>query len=168
MNYTPKYLSWDDVENLCKKICDDIKKDRIEFNFIVPVLKGGFFPSMLIAKNFNIDNFSCIQIRGSNSNLINSDFHEPKYLGCTNSEALKGVNVLICEDIVYSGATLDVVVEKLKMFGVKKIYTCTLYNFCQSERFGKIYHGNIQDDVNWIVFPWDYEHPYSKLQIIKT
>lgn len=165
MDYIPKYLSWEDVGNLCGNICKKLKEDGAKFDVVVPVIKGGFFLSMMVAKNFNIDKFSCIQVRRSNTNLINSDFHEPQYLGCTNSEVLKNSRILICEDIIYSGETLDFVIKELKEFGVKEIYVSTLYNFYKGNKFGKIYQGNIGEEVNWVVFPWDYEHPFMKEEL---
>ena len=48
MDYIPKYLDWKDVENLCMVICNEIRKDKIKFDVVVPVIKGGFFLSNLL------------------------------------------------------------------------------------------------------------------------
>ena len=73
------------------------------------------------------------------------------------------MNILIVEDIVYSGETIKFAIEELKKQGVANIYVSTLYNFYSDNNFGKIYQGNLDDkDVDWIVFPWDYESSYCK------
>lgn len=161
MNYELKELSWSDVKDLSKNICDQITEDKLKIDVVVPVLKGGFFLAMMAMKYLNIDSIGCIQIRRSKSNLPNCDFHEPVFLGVTNIEKIKGANVLVTEDIIYSGETIKFVVTKLKEYGAKNIYISTLYNFYKANDISKIYQGNKNDGVNWIVFPWDFEHPFK-------
>ena len=163
MNYNKKILDWTDIEKLVNKITTNLKNDNISIDTVVPVLKGGFIPSMLIGKNLNIDTYSCIHIRRSASNLANCDFYQPKLLGITATENLKGKNILIVEDIVYSGETIRFAIEQLKEYGVANIYVSTLYNFYLGDDYGKIYQGNCDaKEVDWIVFPWDYENLYCK------
>ena len=166
MNYNKKYIDWNDIEVQVLKIAKDLIKDNVRIDTIVPILKGGFIPSILIGKILNIDTYSCLHIRRSDSNLSNCDFHQPKMLGITTTESLKNKNVLIVEDIVYSGETIKFAIEELKKHGVANIYVCTLYNFYSGNDFGKIYRGNSDPKaVDWIVFPWDYESDYCKMEV---
>lgn len=163
MNYQKKYLTWDNIDHLIKRIVTQLMLDDVDIDTIVPIVKGGFIPSMLIGKNFNIDKYSCLHIRRSNTNLSNCDFHSPELIGLTGKDYLKDANILIVEDIVYSGETLKFAIEELKKCGVKNIYVASLYNFYLGDDFGKIYQGNKNSkEVDWIVFPWDYENNYAK------
>lgn len=163
MNYNKKHIDWNDVEKLVNKIARDLSVDNVRIDTVVPILKGGFIPAVLIGKKFNLDTYSCLHIRRSMSNLSNCDFHQPNMLGITATENLKNKNVLIVEDIVYSGETIKFAIEQLRKYGVANIYVCTLYNFYLGNEYGKIYQGNRDaKEVDWIVFPWDYESSYCK------
>ena len=163
MNYEKRYITWQDVENLVLKISNNLKKDNVKIDTIVPILKGGFIPGTLIGKVLNIDKFSCLHIRRSASNLSNCDFHEPKMLGITATDGLKNKNVLIVEDIIDSGETIKFAIQELKKQGVANIIVASLYSFYLNDNYGKIYHGNDDPkDACWIVFPWDFESSYCK------
>ena len=144
MNYDKKHLDWSDIEKLVNQIVKGLKKDNVDIDTIVPIMKGGFIPSALIGKKLNIDTYSCLHIRRSESNLSNCDFHDPKMLGITATDSLRDKNVLIVEDIVFSGETIKFAIEQLKEYNVKNIYVCTLYNF---------YSGGVicQPLTNWYV-----------------
>ena len=162
MNYQKKILTWEEFYLNISSIASQIVKDDIKVDVLVPVVKGGFIPSVFLGKHLNIDNYSCIQVRRSKSNLANCDFEDAKFLGLLNSEIIANSNILIVEDIIYSGETLELVLKELKKYNPKNIYICSMFNFYTGDKFGKIYYGNKNpSDVNWIVFPWDYEHPYK-------
>jgi len=164
MNYKKKMISWDDVYLCINNIITELQKDKVGIDVLVPVLKGGFIASMFLGKNLDIDKFAGIQVRRSDSNIINSDFHKAKYLGITNPDIIKNAQILIVEDIIHTGKTIELVVEKLKKYQPSKIYICALYNYYSGNDFGKIYQGNVnKNHVNWIVFPWDYQHPEGRL-----
>lgn len=162
MNYDKKILTWDDVYKNIQNIVNEINNDKIKIDLLLPVIKGGFIPAMFIAKHIGIDKFSFIQARRSKSNLSNCDFGDAKFLGLLNKDAIKGANVLIVEDIVYTGDTLKLVLNEIKKYSPKNIYICSMYSFYTGNDLGHIYKGNSNpNEVNWIVFPWDYEHPYK-------
>lgn len=163
MDYQKMFLDWQDIEVLVKKIYNKISEAKIKIDIIVPILKGGFIPAMLIGKLLDNDNFACCQIRRSVSNKSNCDFHSPIVGGLTCADKILNSDVLIVEDIVYSGDTVKKAIEVLKQKGAKNIYIASLFNFYAKSDLGKIYCGNDNiKEINWIVFPWDFESYYCR------
>ena len=160
MDFEKKFLSWEEFYKMINKIAKDIEKDNIKIDVLVPILKGGFIPSMFLDKHLNIDKHAFIHTRSSDSNLSNCDFHTPAFLGITNKKLIKNSNILIVDDVIATGNTLNLVLNKIQKLNPKNIYICSLYNYYDSQI--KIYSGNnSKPKEKWIIFPWDYESEYK-------
>ena len=109
---------------------------------------------MILGSNLNNVDTACIHIKRSLSNDSNSAFGNSIYKGITNVSAIENKNILIVEDIIDSGLTLDKAIEELKLYNPKKIYIATFYNF-NKDRYKDVISGKVMENYYWIVFPWE-------------
>lgn len=153
-NYPVVNIEWNDVLELSSNILRQIKEQNLQIDTIVPVIRGGVPLALLLGYNLENTKTSTIHIRRSLSNTENSDFADSKLLGITNEEDITGKTILITEDIIDYGLSLDCAIENLEKLNPKKIYVATLYNFNHG-KYNDVICGKKMDQQTWIVFPWE-------------
>lgn len=155
-NYTLREISWDELSNMTKKIYDEIVKKKIEIDTFVPILRGGMSLGLLLGKYMQDVNTSCVHIRRSKNNKPNSEFGEAQFMGITNSEAITNKNILIIEDIIDSGLSLDLALQKIKYYKPKSIHIATFFNF-NKDKYASVISSEVPASYVWVMFPWDGE-----------
>lgn len=147
-------ISWEEVERGVSNILSDIKKRNINVDTIVPILRGGAPLGNLISNNINAD-IAYIHIRRTASNDINAEFKIPVLKGITNSETIEGKDILIVDDLLDKGVTMEFAIEELKKLKPKSIHVAVLYNFTKLENEEMYIVGLEMKVKKWIVFPWE-------------
>lgn len=147
-------ISWEEVERGVSNILGDIKKRNINVDTIVPILRGGAPLGNLISNNINAD-IAYIHIRRTVSNDINAEFKIPVLKGITNSETIEGKDILIVDDLLDKGVTMEFAIEELKKLKPKSIHVAVLYNFTKLENEEMYIVGLEMKVKKWIVFPWE-------------
>ena len=153
-NYPIKNVSWDDIVKLSDKIVNEINVRNLQVDTLVPVLRGGLPLSLLITNRLKNVETSCIQIKRSISNGTNADFGESTFLGITNSNQIVNKNILICEDIIDKGDSLDLAIKEIKKYNPKSITIATLFNF-NKNTYKNAISGVKMREYYWIKFPWE-------------
>ena len=116
-----------DIENIVNTIAKQIEKDYNDKDFImVGLLKGSVAFMVDLMRKVNLD-FSIDFIVASSygSGTVSS--------GRVNiqkdiSQSVEGKDILIVEDIIDSGNTLDFITKYLKAKKAKSVKLCTLFN----------------------------------------
>ena len=153
-NYSIKNVSWDDIVKLSDKIVNEINARNLQIDTLVPILRGGLPLSLLITNRLKNVETSCIQIKRSISNVTNADFGKPTFLGITNSNQIAKKNVLICEDIIDNGESLNLAIKEIKKYNPKSITIATLFNF-NKNKYKDAISGVKMKEYYWIKFPWE-------------
>lgn len=143
-------LTWEDIEQLVSKICDDIKK-RYTPNHIISIGRGGMIVSRLISDKLNIKDISLINVKLYKNVGEKNDKIEIK----NYSEFIEKKNVLLVDDISDSGETIEKVIDYLKDRRTNVLRTAVLLirdSLVRSPSFiGKIIK------KEWVIFPWEKE-----------
>ena len=147
-------LSWEEVENGAKNILKEIKERNINIDTIIPILRGGATLGNILSNNMDIES-SFIHTRRSNSNEINAEFGTTVLIGMTNEDKIAGKDILIVDDLLDKGTTMEFVVEELQKYNPKSIHIAVLYNFAKVEDSEKYLVGLSMEEKKWIVFPWE-------------
>lgn len=155
-NYEIKQITWDDIMSLSKNIINQIKEKNIEIDTLVPIIRGGMPLALILASNLKKMDTACLHIRRSATNDTNAEFGDSVFKGITNEETIKNKNILLVEDIVDEGFTLDKAIEIVKKYNPKNIYIATFYNY-NKEKYKDIISGKFMEEKIWIVFPWELE-----------
>lgn len=154
-------VDWNEIMTLTENVLEQIKEKEIEIDTLVPILRGGAPLSLLLASNLKNVDTACIHIRRSITNEANAAFGESVFKGITNEGALCDKNILLIEDTVDKGLTLDMAMEIVKKYNPKNVYIATLYNY-NNDKYRDIIAGKKMDEKIWIVFPWELEVKYGK------
>ena len=160
INYELLEVTWEDIIELAQNIFTQLKKKKIKVDTLVSVLRGGMPLALILGYNFPHANTACLHIRSSDTNTPNSSFSKPRLVGFTNSKCIEGKNILLVEDVVDSGKTIDLCTEILKKYKPKSIHVVTLYNFNSKRK--DIIAGKEMHEYFWMVFPWE-----TKLEVRK-
>lgn len=153
-NYPLVKASWEEIESLSFKIASQIIADKKEIDLIVPILRGGMPIALLLSSMLDVEDMSCIHIRRSVDDNPNTEFKTPVNKGITNTDKIKGANILIVDDTLDSKITLDYTIRLLKKYSPKSIDVAILYNF-NKDTFDSIYSGEKVQEYKWVIFPWE-------------
>lgn len=153
-NYEIQNVTWDQIEKLSSKILDQINDLDEKIDTLVPVFRGGTPLAMLLAANMENVSTACIHIKRSKDNVPNSEFGLPVHKGTTNITSITGKNILLVEDIIDNGETLDLAVKEAEKLKPNKIYIATLFNFNKT-KYSNVISGEKMENHCWIVFPWE-------------
>ena len=142
------YISWNDIESLTQKVAKQLKCQT--FDSIIGVAKGGLIPSVLLAKELNIDRIYSIGIKSySEKDQLLSKSICYQEVDQTN---LYG-NICIIDDIADSGQSLELVKKTIINKNVDLCFV-TLYYKSRS-KFEPYFYGEKISNEAWIVFPWE-------------
>ena len=156
-----------DIENIVNTIAKQIEKDYNDKDFImVGLLKGSVAFMVDLMRKVNLD-FSIDFIVASSygSGTVSS--------GRVNiqkdiSQSVEGKDILIVEDIIDSGNTLDFITKYLKAKKAKSVKLCTLLNK-PDRRVADIhidYAGAVIPDEFIVGYGLDYDEKYRNLPYV--
>ena len=154
LNYDICQISWDDVIQLTKNILYQIKQEKLEIDTLVPILRGGMPLAMLLSHNLDNVKTSCLHLKRSLSEDWNANFGEVNKLGITNFKDIYRKNILVIEDIIDEGKSLEEAISIIEKYKPKNIYVATLYNF-NNGKYKDVISGCYDKEGYWVVFPWE-------------
>ena len=167
MNNIKKFISEDKIEKRVKelsKLLYDLYKDE-EVTFVC-TLKGAVFFCCDLMKEYK-GNATLSFIRVSSYNGENSTGNISLKIPL-NKDNIEGKNVLIIEDIVDTGITMNYLRNYIKSMNPKTIKACTLLNK-ESRRIINVpveYKGFDIDDLFVIGYGLDLDEKYRNLPFI--
>jgi hypoxanthine phosphoribosyltransferase len=118
--YIPAEKIQTEVQRIADSINDDLKNEEVIF---IGILNGAFmFASDLIRKiSFNVQ-VSFVKLTSYQGTI--SSGHVKRLIGI--NETLKDKTVVIIEDIIDTGNTIESIVQQIKGFRPRQIYVATL------------------------------------------
>ena len=155
------------LQHRIKEIALDIKKEYGDSSVVfVSVLKGAVFFTVDLMKNYDgdctLDVVRVSSYEGENS-TGNINLKIP-----LKEENIKGKNVIIVEDIVYTGRTFNYLVDYINKMNPKSVKSCVMLDK-PSRRvmpFTPDYVGFTIDDLFVVGYGLDYDEKYRNLPYI--
>jgi len=156
-NINVKFLSWDDICTACHDI-----KSKIETIYnpdvLISIGRGGMIPTRILADLLDINDVYMYSIKlykgiaqRNNRPTVQSFNHN-----------IEQKNILLVDDIMDSGTTIETVIQNLKRNKPKNIRTATILCKTSCKRQPTFYSKN--SEVNdWIVFPWEIHSENFKI-----
>jgi len=122
---------------------------------VVAITRGGMAPAMIVARELDIRTVDTIAIKSYDRHSRT----EAKVLKFPDEQLVgDGTGILIIDDLVDSGKTIEVVREKMP-----KAHYATIYSKPMGRPQVNTYITEVSQDT-WIFFPWDmalqYVEPY--------
>lgn len=145
------HVSWDDVEKLSYKVADSVKDSGFEVDVIVGIMRGGVIPARIIADRLGVDRIEVVEIKLYTG--IGTRGEKPFVTRPVIGE-LRGLNVLVVDDISDTGLTLESALNLVSLYAPATVRTATLY-VKPWTRLVPDYYAEMTD--KWVVFPWEKE-----------
>lgn len=144
-----KYLSWDDVMDLTIKVSESIVKDNYRPNIVVGIARGGVVIAKIIEDILGIGNMTSIEVKlykGINNRGEEAKIAQPLPV------SVRGLSVLLVDDVSDTGTTLSAAYNYLKEQGAVEVKTVTLM-IKPWTKFKPDYYAG--ETTAWIIFPWE-------------
>lgn len=141
-------ISWEHFHGICKGLARALAPFRPQV--ILPIVRGGVYPGMLIGHMLRVDVFPIRLSRRVNDQVQHDT---PQWL-LEPPELVKGQRVLIVDEIASTGETIRLVKEKVADLGAKQTRSAVLYAHTQGAGEAE-YVGLISDAL--LLNPWDRE-----------
>ncbi|MEO1139232.1 MAG: xanthine phosphoribosyltransferase [Pseudomonadota bacterium] len=152
------HVSWDqlhrDARALAWRLQDEAPEDK-GWRAVVAITRGGMAPAMIVARELDIRAVDTISVKSYDHQTQS----EPVVIKSPDKDLVgDGTSVLIIDDLVDTGRTLEVVRAALP-----KAHVATVYAKPQGRELVHTFVTEVSQDT-WIFFPWDmalqYVEPY--------
>lgn len=130
-------------------LASSIEKEHYRPEMIIGVLKGGIIPARIMSDLLDIEEMGIIGVRFYKGVSLREAKPE---LTIPPTPNVRGKNVLVVDDVIETGRTLQLVIDELYRYGVREVKTLSLYVKKWSPILPDYYH-SVTD--KWIVFPWE-------------
>lgn len=144
-----KYITWKEIVKGCVELASRIKRDQYKPDLIVSIVKGGVVPARILSDLLEVDEICFIGVRFYKTVAQRSSKPQLTFsLTCS----VRDKNILVVDDVVETGRTLQLVIEELGMDGAKRVKTAAIYVKKWSNVMPDYYYMMVD---KWIVFPWE-------------
>ena len=152
------HVSWDQIHRDARALAwrlQDVAPENGEWRAVVAITRGGMAPAMIVARELDIRMVDTISVKSYDHQTQS----EPRVIKFPDMEVMgDGEGVLIVDDLVDTGRTLEVVRAHLP-----KAHVATVYAKPKGRPMVDTYVTEVSQDT-WIFFPWDmalqYVEPY--------
>ncbi len=141
--------SWDQIYDMLIDLAKRVKDSRFKPDLIVGVCRGGWTPARVMSDLLENANTASIRIEFYLAPGVTA---RKPVISQTIMVPVKGVNVLVVDDVADTGESLKVAVDHLDVCGAKAIKTATLYYKPQSCLKPDFF---IIQTEQWVIFPWE-------------
>lgn len=141
--------SWDQIYEMLIELAKRVKDSGFKPDLIVGVCRGGWAPARVMSDLLENANTASIRIEFYLAPGVTS---KKPVISQAIMVPVKGVKVLVVDDVSDTGESLKVAVDHLDVCGAKAIKTATLYYKPQSIFKPDFF---IIQTEQWIIFPWE-------------
>ncbi|GAA3875359.1 phosphoribosyltransferase [Streptomyces sedi] len=158
----PVFLTWDDIDAATQTLAGQVTAGGMP-DVVVAIVRGGMIPAAMLAHRLGIRDVRTVEVTRTSGDGIHAvktllpTARNPASLG-----DLEGLDVLLVDDIVGSGATLARTASLLRDLGPARVRTAVLTvnraNWTQSTEPHRVIDHIASLNDTWIVFPWEGRH----------
>ncbi len=142
-----RYISWTSYGRLASELAEMVARSKIELELVIGIARGGIPLAMVLADQLglkldiiNVKSYSGIAKRGRVA------------IVSTLTEDIKSRNLLLVDDLIDAGDTIETVTDFLSKREPKSIRTAVMFTKPWSRP-----RPDFSLDVleEWVVFPWE-------------
>lgn len=148
------HVSWDQLHRDARALAwrlDGQGPDNGDWRAVVAITRGGMVPAMIVARELDIRIVDTISVKS----YQHQNQSEPRVIKAPSAEAVgDGEGVLVIDDLVDTGKTLEVVRKHMP-----KAHIATVYAKPMGRPQVNSFITEVSQDT-WIFFPWDMALQY--------
>lgn len=143
-------ISWSEVQRLCQRLAVLIRESGYRPDLVVAIGRGGYVPARLICDSLSIMGLTSIKIEHY---LSGADRQEEAVIRYPLKADIRGLRVLIVDDVNDTGDTLDLATQHLQKFQPAEIRTAVMHHKTVT-RFDVDYYARKVIKWRWLIYPW--------------
>ncbi|ABN69712.1 phosphoribosyltransferase [Staphylothermus marinus F1] len=144
-----EYISWKQLHIALINLAKTMISEGYRPDIIYAVIKGGLIPARILSDLLEVDQIGFIGVKFYKG--IGTREAKPE-LTLPPTHPVRNKNVLVVDDVVDSGRTLQLVLEELNRYGARNIKSLVIYVKPWSPIYPDYYY---KETRNWVVFPWE-------------
>ena len=150
------HVSWDQLHRDARALAWRLQgqgPDDGAWRAVVAITRGGMAPAMIVARELDIRTVDTISVKSYNHQTQS----EPRVIKAPDKDVVgDGTGILIVDDLVDTGRTLEVVRRHMP-----KAHIATVYAKPKGRPQVDTFITEVSQDT-WIFFPWDMALQYVK------
>ncbi|QFS83216.1 Xanthine phosphoribosyltransferase [Roseivivax sp. THAF40] len=149
------HVSWDQLHRDARALSWRLQSNVPEggWRAVVAITRGGMAPAMIVARELDIRTVDTISVKSYDHQTQS----EPRIIKSPDMEVVgDGTGILIVDDLVDTGRTLEVVRRAMP-----KAHVATVYAKPKGRPMVDTFITEVSQDT-WIFFPWDMALQYVK------
>jgi hypoxanthine phosphoribosyltransferase len=143
-----EYVSWKKIHLALVELAHRIMREYRP-DIVYAVLKGGLIPARILVDLLSIEEMGFIGVKAYRGVGVRKARPE---LTLPPTISVKNKNVLIVDDVVDTGLTLQLVIDELRRYGAREIKTLALYVKPWTMIYPDYYY---EETSKWVMFPWE-------------
>jgi hypoxanthine phosphoribosyltransferase len=167
MEFRAKLVTWEEIEDWCKSLSDKIISEEIP-DAIIGMSRGGLVPARIVSDK--LLRKELYAVKTEHWGLTASKDGMAKLKQGLSSD-IRGMNVLIIDDITDTGQSMRVALDYIKSQSPKSVKTAAMLHISHSEFIPDYFAREISDSQwTWFIFPWNVFEDVMNLtgKILKT
>jgi len=149
LNITFEIPSWDEIYGMLLNIADKIRKDGFHPDILVGVSRGGLPPARVMSDLLGNPELASVRVEFY---VGISEVENEPVLTQPVSMPVNDRTVLLLDDVVDTGKSLQLVKEHITSLGAKEVKTAAIYYKPWSIMMPDYYERKTR---KWVVFPWE-------------
>ncbi len=149
--------SWADVYAMLLGIATKVRHEKFKPDIIVGVSRGGWVPTRILSDLLGTKNLALVGIEFYDAAI---KMRENPVLTQPVTIPIQSKNILLVDDIVDTGATLQLAKKHLLGEGAEPVKTATIY-YKPTSAVKPDYYG--KPTRSWVIFPWDLKETIRNL-----
>jgi len=147
-----KMVSWDEVYQFCKILAKKVEESGFKPETIIGLARSGFVPSRLLSDFLGITDLVCLKVEhwldttGEHKDEATIPYRVPF--------KIEGKKVLVVDDIVDTGKSMDASINYIKMFKPKEVKSAVMQYITSSQHVPNYWVIKVTD-WTWFIYPWN-------------
>ncbi|MEA1890708.1 MAG: phosphoribosyltransferase [Pseudomonadota bacterium] len=150
-------ITWSEVQRLCRRLAFLIRSSNYVPDVVVAISRGGYVPARLVCDYLDIMALTSIRTEHYLSGSIKQAQVIIRDPLCAD---IKGLRVLIVDDVNDSGDTLELAIRHLQAFYPREIRTAVMHRKT-STHISENYYARKIVKLRWLIYPWAVKEDIS-------
>lgn len=142
-----RYISWPEYGNLAEALAEKVRSSGRSYDLVVGIARGGIPVAMVVSDHLDVK-IDFINVKSYNGIAERSS---PRILS-TLTGTIAGKKILLVDDLVDHGVTMEIVTKYLNDLGPELIDTAVMFKKPWSKVDPDFY---LEVVDKWIVFPFE-------------
>lgn len=144
-----RYIDWEEYGRLTETLANRIISSSLQFDLVIGIARGGIPLAMVLADRLGVK-LDIVNVKS----YIGINMRKAPTIVSTLTENIAGKRILLVDDLVDNGDTMQTVISYLMKQGPADVKTAVLFKKPWSRTEPDFYLELVE---SWIVFPWERE-----------